>query len=56
MRRGAVILVTAARTICLWMFARRAKQGMLPLLAHEVRPCLLYGVAFPRVRARAPSL
>ena len=28
---------------CLWMSGLRAKQGMPPLLAHEVRPCLVYG-------------
>jgi hypothetical protein len=31
----------AAHAICLWLFGLRAKQGMLPLLAHEVRPCLV---------------
>jgi hypothetical protein len=27
---------------CLWMFGLHAKQGMRPLLVHEVRPCLVY--------------
>ena len=35
----------AAHTIYLWLSGLRAKQGMLPLLAHEVRPCLVYGEA-----------
>ena len=35
----------AAHAICLWLSGLRAKQGMLPLLAHEVRPCLVYGEA-----------
>jgi hypothetical protein len=30
----------------------RAKQGMLPPLAHEVRPCLVYG-EFSEVDRRA---
>jgi hypothetical protein len=29
----------------IWLSGLRAKQGMLPLLAHEVRPCLIYGDA-----------
>ncbi|MFZ0236528.1 MAG: hypothetical protein WAL37_04045, partial [Xanthobacteraceae bacterium] len=36
-------LALAAHAICLWLSGLRAKQGMLPLLAHEVRPCLIYG-------------
>ena len=31
--------------ICLWLSGLHAKQGMLPLLAHEVRPCLVCGEA-----------
>ena len=34
-----------ADAICLWLSGLRAKQGMLPLLAHEVRPCLVCGEA-----------
>jgi hypothetical protein len=33
----------AAHAICLWLSGLRAKQGMRPLLAHEVRPCLVCG-------------
>ena len=32
--------------ICFWKFGPRAKQGMRPLLADEVRPCSIYGEAF----------
>jgi hypothetical protein len=38
-------LAQAAHAICLWLSGLRAKQGMLPLLAHEVRPCLVCGEA-----------
>jgi hypothetical protein len=38
-------LAQAAHAICLWLSGLRAKQGMLRLLAHEVRPCLVYGEA-----------
>jgi hypothetical protein len=39
------LLVVAAHAICLWLSGLRAKQGMLPLLAHEVRPYLVCGEA-----------
>ena len=38
-------LAHAARATCLWLSGLRAKHGVLPLLAHEVRPCLVYGEA-----------
>jgi hypothetical protein len=38
-------LAQAAHAICLWLSGLQAKQGMLPLLAHEVRPYLVYGEA-----------
>ena len=38
-------LAQATHAICLWLSGLRAKQGMPPLLAHEVRPCLVYGEA-----------
>src|SRR5262249_33158134 len=38
---------------CLWLPELHAKQRQLPLPDHEVRPCLLYGAAFSRVRAQA---
>jgi hypothetical protein len=44
----------SAHTICLWLSGLRAKQGMRPLLAHEVRPCLIYG-EFSEVDRRAVS-
>jgi hypothetical protein len=47
-------LAQAAHAICLWLSGLRATQGMLPLLAHEVRPCLIYG-EFSEVGRRAVS-
>jgi hypothetical protein len=38
-------LARAAHAICLWLSGLQAKQGMLPLLAHEVRPYLVCGEA-----------
>jgi hypothetical protein len=38
-------LAQAAHTICLWLSGLCAKQGMRLLLAHEVRPYLIYGEA-----------
>jgi hypothetical protein len=49
-----VRLAQAAHAICLWLSGLRAKQGMLHLLAHEVRPCLIYG-EFSEVGRRAVS-
>jgi hypothetical protein len=41
LKNGAsILLITLAQTkraICLWLSGLRAKYGMLPLLAHEVR-------------------
>jgi hypothetical protein len=34
---------------CFWRFGPRAKQGMQPLFADEVRPCSIYGAAFLEV-------
>ena len=48
-------LAQAAHAICLWLSGLRAKQGMLQLLAHEVRPCLIYGEAVLEVGRRAVS-
>jgi hypothetical protein len=48
-------LAEAAHAICLRPSGLRAKQGMLRLLAHEVRPCLIYGGAVLEVRYRAGS-
>jgi hypothetical protein len=45
-------LAQAAHAICLWLSGLRAKQGMLRLLAHEVRPCLVYGEAVLEVGHR----
>jgi hypothetical protein len=47
-------LAQAAHTIRLWLSGLRAKQGMLQLLAHEVRPCLIYG-EYSEVGHRAVS-
>ena len=47
-------LAQAAHAICLWLSGLRAKQGMLQLLAHEVRPCLIYG-EYSEVGRRAVS-
>ena len=41
MPRRAVTTVIARASTCLWLSELRAKQGMLPLLAHEVRPYLV---------------
>jgi hypothetical protein len=45
----SMIAVTPAteskHAICLWLSGFRAKQEMRPLLAHEVRPCLVCGEA-----------
>jgi len=38
-------LAQVEHAICLWLSGVRAKQGMLQLLAHEVRPCLVCGEA-----------
>jgi hypothetical protein len=38
-------LAQAAHLIRLWLSGVRAKQGMRPLLAHEVRACLVCGEA-----------
>ena len=38
-------LAQAAHAICLWLSGLRARQGMLPLLVPEVRPCLVCGEA-----------
>src|SRR5439155_23712662 len=54
LRSVLVRLAQAAHAICLWLSGLRAKQGMLHLLAHEVRPCLIYG-EFSEVGRRAVS-
>src|SRR5262249_41273629 len=40
---------------CFWKSGRRAKRGMRPLLAHEVRPCSIYGEAVLEVGRRPAS-
>jgi hypothetical protein len=47
-------LAQATHAICLWLSGLRAKQGMLQLLAREVRSCLAYG-EFSEVGHRAVS-
>jgi len=47
--------VSVAPTTCFWKFGPRAKQGMRPLLAHEVRPCSIYGVVVLEVGRRLVS-
>ena len=44
---GVSLLIGAGcvSATCLWLSGLRAKQGMRPLLAHEVRPCLVCGDA-----------
>ena len=44
MNLAAVRLAQAPQAICLWLSCVRAKQGMLLLLADEVRSYLTYGV------------
>src|SRR5262249_55053539 len=42
----------APTATCRWKSGPRAKQGMRPLLAHEARPCSIYGEAVLEVRWR----
>jgi len=46
---------TSSAPTCLWLSDLRAKQGMLPLLAHEVRPYLVCGEAVSGIGRRAAS-
>ena len=50
-----VAKIPGNRATYLWMSGLRAKQGMRPLLAHEARPCSIYGEAVMEVGRRLVS-